>query len=477
MKKNYWQVLTILTITVLALAACGPAATTAPTQAAATSTTAPTQAAAATNTTAPTTAPTQAAATSTTAATQPAAATATTAPSTAIDCKGAKQGDTISMFYQWSGQEEANLNAILKPLVDACGIVIKPLSTRDQAVLETQVKAGTPPDVAFWQISTAKTYANQLQPLDTLGGNKANYAQFFIDQGTVGGKWLGLPVKLDIKTIVWYSPSFFQAHGYTVPTTWNDLNTLVNKMVSDGYVPWSMGLESGAATGWSGADWVEDILLVQQGPQYVQNEISGTTLYNDAGVAQAFKTYGTWATDPKFALGGAKGTLSTNFNTAIDDVFADPPQALMVRQSGFSSGEITTKYPTLQYGTDFDFFGLPGAQGLQAGYDWMLAFHNTPAVQALVTYLTSTLGGQNWAKTNFDLTPNKGGQGAYTAAANIKKAQFLAQATGVVPSIGDVIPGGMDNAIWTGIVNYLNGQDLTTQLNNIANVQKTSLGK
>ncbi len=390
---------------------------------------------------------------------------------------GANKGDKITMFYQWSGQEEARLNQILKPLVDACGITIQPTATRDQAVLETNVKSGTPPDVAFWQISTATQYKTMLIPLDTLGGHKENYDQSFINQGSVDGKWLGLPVKLDIKSIIWYSPAVFQAKGYTVPTTWDQLTALADKMAADGNVPWSMGLESGQATGWTGADWIEEILLVQKGPQYVQDIISGKVPYNDPGVKTAFQTYGKWATDSKYALGGAKGTLSTNFNTAIDDVFSDPPQALMVRQSGFASGEITTKYPNLKYGTDFDFFGVPGVQGLQAGYDWMLAFKNTPAVKALVAYLSSTVGGANWAKASFDLTPNKGGQGQYTDPALKKKADYLSKATAVVPSIGDVIPGGMDNAVWTAVVNYLNGQDLDTQLANVAKVQATSLGK
>jgi len=181
--------------------------------------------------------------------------------------------------------------------------------------------------------------------------------------------------------------------------------------------------------------------------------------------------------DPKYSIGGAQGTLSTNFNVAIDKVFADPPQALMVRQSGFASGEVLTKYPSLKYGTDYAFFGEPGAQGLQAGYDWMLAFKSTPAVKALVAYLTSTMGGANWAKAGFDLTPNSGGAGQYADPALVKKAAFLATAKGVVPSIGDVIPGGFGTAQWTAIVNYINGKDLAAELAAAAKVQATSLGK
>ncbi|MBI4673266.1 MAG: extracellular solute-binding protein [Chloroflexi bacterium] len=220
--------------------------------------------------------------------------------------------------------------------MDACGIVIKPESTRDQALLDTKVQAGTPPDIAFWNVTQLNQYKAKLVPMDQLGATKANYADFFTTPGTIDGKWLGLPVKADIKTIIWYSPVVFQAKGYTVPKTWDELNALVDKMAAAGDVPWSMGLESGDATGWTGSDFIQDLLLVQQGPQYVNDIISGQVAYNDKGVAQAYTTYGKWAKDPKFAVGGAQGTLSTAFLEAIYKPFADPPQAMMVKQSGKS---------------------------------------------------------------------------------------------------------------------------------------------
>lgn len=482
MNKRVLSLFTFIVIAAMLVAGCGGAAATT----AAPATEAPTTAAL--PTTAPaTSAPTEAAtmaATSAPATEAPTAAAtmaATTAPTAAvagpIDCKGAKQGDTIVMFYQWAGQEETRLNQILKPLADACGIVLKPTSTRDQAVLDTQIKAGTPPDVAFWNIAQLVQYQDKLLPLDTLGADKNQYATFFTDPGTINGKWLGLPVKTDIKTIIWYSPTAFQAKGYTVPTTWDELNTLVDKMAANGDVPWSMGFESGNATGWTGADWIEEMLLVQQGPQYVLDIMSGKTPYNDAAMTTAWEAYGKWAKDPKYTNGGAQGTLSTSFNKAIDDVFSDPPKAMMVRQSGFASGEITTKYPDLKYGTDFDFFQVPGSKGIQGGADWLMAFKNTPAVQALITYLSSPLGGANWAKANFDLSPNKGANGQYTDPAEIKKGQILANAQGYVLSLGDVIPDGFNPTLWTGIVNYVNGQDLKTQLDNITQSQKANTGQ
>ena len=438
MNKRIHALLSVVALAALLLAACGGPATTA----------------------APTSAP-------------PTTAPATSPPVTTggIDCMGAQSGDTISMVYQWSGAEETRLQEILKPLVDACGIVLQPEASRDQAILDTKVQAGTPPDIAFWNVTQLVQYKDKLVPMDALGGHKENYASFFTDPGTIDGEWLGLPVKADIKTIIWYSPVVFEAKGYTVPATWAELDALVEEMKANGDVPWSMGMESGDATGWTGSDFIQDLLLVQQGPQYVLDLISGEVAYSDAGVKQAYETYGKWAKDPTYTVGGAQGTLSTPFLDAIYKPFADPPEAMMVKQSGFAGGEVAKKFPDLQYGTDYDFFAVPGAQGLQGGADWLMAFNDTPAVRALVAYLSSTEGGANWAKASFDLSPNKGAAGNYVDPALVKKGEALANTQGFTPDIGDTITGGFGSAEWTAIVNFVNGKALDAELAAAAKVQ------
>lgn len=393
------------------------------------------------------------------------------AQSTSIDCKGAAKGDSVSMLYQWSGQEETRLNQILKPLADACGLVFKPESTRDQALLDTRVQAGTPPDIAFWTLASAQRYQDKLKTMDSLGADKAAYPDFFVGNGTVNGKWLALPVKADIKTIIWYSPAVFKAKGYTVPKTWEDLDALVEKMVANKDVPWSMGFESGDATGWTGSDFIQDILLVKQGPQYVNDIIAGKVPYNDAGVKDAYQTYGKWAKDPKYTVGGAQGTLSTAFLDAIYKPFSDPPQAMMVKQSGFAGGEIQKKFPDLKYGEDYDFFQVPGAKGLQGGADLMLSFSDKPAVKAFVTYLASPAGAIAWAEAGFDESPNKAAVGNYKDPQLQKKAEILANTSGFTYDIGDTIPGGFGKAEWTAIVNFVNGKDLDAELAAAAKVQ------
>jgi len=412
----------------------------------------------------------------------PTAAPPTTPPATeavapAIDCMGARAGDTLTVMYQWSGAEEEKINAILEPFVGACGVQIVAESTRDAAVLDTKAKS-TPPDLLFWPTTAPLTlYGDQLKDLSDLGAHEDNYAVFWIDLGTSGGRWLAVPVKADIKSIVWYSPAQFEAFGYQVPSTFEELGDLVEKMVADGNVPWSMGMESGAATGWTGSDFIQDLLLTQQGPEYVMGLIDGSVPYDDAGVAEAYETYVKWASDAKYTVGGAAGTVSTGFLDAIYKVFSDPAEAMMVKQSGFAGGEVVKQFPDLEYGVDLDFFAFPGAQGMQGGADFLMAFSDTPAARALVGYLTSAEGAAAWAETGFDLSPNMWAAGRYTDPQLAKKAEALASASGFTPDLGDTIPAPFGTAEWKAIVDAVQGANLQTALAGAAAAQEEALGE
>lgn len=480
MKKQFRLVVPLLTIFVLLLAACGggvettEAVPTVDTGAGAVPTESMATEAMPTESMATEAMPTEAMATE---AGTMEATEAAGAPTGEVSCGEAQQGDTVSMLYQWSGVEEEKLMAILQPLVDACGIVLQPETTRDQALLDTRVQAGTPPDIAFWNVVQLQQYADDLVAVDEMGIDPEVYRGGWVETGSVDGKWVGMPVKGDIKTIVWYSPANFEALGYTVPTTWEELDALVEQMVADGNVPWAMGFESGDATGWTGSDWIEDILLVTQGPDFVRGLIDGSVSYDDPAVREAYELYGKWAMDEQYTVGGAQGTLTTSFENAIYQVFSDPPEAMMVRQSGFAGGLIAAQFPELQYGADYDFFQLPGAQAVQTGSDWMMAFNNTPAVAAVYNYLASEAGAQAWAAQGFDISANVAAAGGYQDESLQNRADILYNAEASVPDIGDTIPGGFGSAEWRALVNYINGGDLDAALTEAATAQRTALGQ
>jgi alpha-glucoside transport system substrate-binding protein len=418
-----WRLLSLLAVLSLAIVACGGGAS-------------------------PTTAPTQAPTTGET----PEEST----PAGDDACFGAAQGDEVTLLYQWSGAEEEAFNQAIAPIVEQCGLTIVPESSRDQALLETRVESGDAWDLVFWPtIGPINTYADQLIPLDTLGADSANYAPAWL--ASVNGAWLGVAVKADPKSIVWYSPANFEANGYAVPTTWDEFTALADQMAADGNVPFSMGFESGDATGWTASDFIQDILLATQGSAYVNGILNGSVAYNDAGVANAYQIYSTWAMDPAYSVGGAEGALSTGFLEAIYKPFSDPAEAMMVKQSGFAGGEIMAQFPELQFGTDFDFFPFPGADGVQGGADWMMAFSDEPGVRAIVAYLTSAEGGAHWAQTGFGLSPNSGSAGNYADPISAALADVLAGASAATPDIGDSIQPSFGSAEWQAIVDVVSG--------------------
>ena len=70
-----------------------------------------------------------------------------------------------------------------------------------------------------------------------------------------------LPTNINLKSMVWYPKDDFDAAGYEVPETWDDLIALSDQIVDDGGTPWCVGFESGGDSGWPATDWMEDIML------------------------------------------------------------------------------------------------------------------------------------------------------------------------------------------------------------------------
>ena len=88
----------------------------------------------------------------------------------------------------------------------------------------------------------------------------------FVALGEYKGKHYGVPTNINLKSMVWYPKDDFDAAGYKVPTTWDELMALSDKIVADGSTPWCVGFGSEGSTGWPATDWMEDIMLRTAGP-------------------------------------------------------------------------------------------------------------------------------------------------------------------------------------------------------------------
>jgi len=227
-------------------------------------------------------------------------------------------------------------------------------------------------------------------------------------EGTVYGAFF----KADTKSLVWYSPPVFDAMGYEVPATWDEMMALTDQIVADGGVPWSCGIESAEATGWVSTDWIQDILLRAQGADFVEQWALHEVPWTDAAIKEAFETYYDICADDTYALGGAQGTLNTSFLESLYPPFEDPPGAYMVRQASFAGGVIAEQFPDLVAGEDYTFFMFPEMDGsigapMQGGADVMALFNaDNKATVALMNYVFGAEGGKALAASGWGLSPN-----------------------------------------------------------------------
>nr|MCU0832256.1 ABC transporter substrate-binding protein [Rhizobiaceae bacterium] len=243
-----------------------------------------------------------------------------------FDAKYNLDGQTIKIFGPWRGEDQALVESVLAYFTAASGVKVEYSSSENyeqQIVIDTQ--AGSPPDIAILPqpgLIADLAAKGLVTPLgdETKAWMEENYAAgpSWVGLGTYKGAdgnqtFYAFPYKVDVKSLVWYSPDNFADAGYEVPQTMEDLKALTDKIVADGGTPWCIGLGSGGATGWPATDWVEDMMLRTQSPEtydkWVRNEIP----FNDPAVIGAIEEFGYFARNDKFVAGGAAAVASTDF--------------------------------------------------------------------------------------------------------------------------------------------------------------------
>ncbi len=185
----------------------------------------------------------------------------------------------------------------------------------------------------------AQAAAGTLISLEDLGFDidelEALFGEYFLSLGEFEGEHYGLPTNINLKSMVWYPKDDFDAAGYAVPTTWDELMALSDQIVADGGTPWCVGFESGGATGWPATDWMEDIMLRTAGPDVYDQWVSHEIPFNDPAVANAATVFGDVMFTEGYVLGGAADTPSIAFGDAPLPMFDDPPGCWLHRQASF----------------------------------------------------------------------------------------------------------------------------------------------
>jgi alpha-glucoside transport system substrate-binding protein len=388
---------------------------------------------------------------------------------------------TLTILHALTGDTDtAGLRAAFAQFTEETGVEIQETGTSDFEQLSlTRVQGGNPPDIILhpqpglmYDLIEQGLVFPQNDAVD-VEQLRADMVDGLVELGEVDGDFYGLMVRLSIKSLVWYVPSEFEAGGYDIPETWEDMQALSDQMVADGLTPWCIGIESSDASGWVATDWIEDIMLRLHGGDAYDDWIVNDLPFDSPEVREAIEGY----LDPIWfgegmVFGGSPNILQTSFGDSPLGLFDGT--CMMHRQASFIEGFFPDGTTV---GEDVDFFYLPeiaasgqGAPVLIAG-DLAAAYTDNPSIADFFQYFGTPESGEPWAAEGAWLSPfSDFNTDAYADPSLASQGEIVTEADFARFDASDMMPGAVGaGSFWTEMVNYVQrgGDDLDTALSNI----------
>ena len=213
---------------------------------------------------------------------------------------------TVTVFGAFVDEEAHRFEESIRPFEEKTGIKVIYEGSKDfETLISVRVEGGNAPDIAgLPQPGLMANFAEKGKLVPVWPSLSAlldkNYAPVWRELGSYEGTTYGIFHRVNAKSFVWYPKKAWEKAGYVPPTTWDELNRLMDRMVADGHTPWAVGIEAGGATGWVGTDWIEDIMLRTAGPDAYDRWVSGEMAFNAPEVKAAFEVLGKIWLDPKY---------------------------------------------------------------------------------------------------------------------------------------------------------------------------------
>lgn len=381
---------------------------------------------------------------------------------------GSSASNTVDLLNVWSTDEQASFKAMVDPFVKQNGTKINIESTRDlNATLTTRLQGNNPPDIAILP-NPAKMQQiakqNKLKPLDSVVDKtqlNSDYAKTWIDLGSYNGKLYAIFMKAANKGTIWYNPAQFSSNSYSTPSAFSDLINLSNTIAGSGKYPWSMGVNSGSASGWPAADWIDEIYLLANGPDMYDKWVAHSIPWTDGSVKSAFQMFGQIAGGNHYINGAPQSILATGFTDATYAPYKNPPDAYMNYLGDFAATFIKKQFPSLQAGSGYNFFPFPTINStysgaVTGGADLVTLYTDNDAAKKLVKYLATADAQKIWAGRGGFISVNKSvPTSVYTDAVSKNSAQMLAGASIFRFGADDLMPPSVEDAFWKACLNYI----------------------
>ncbi|MDX9864548.1 MAG: ABC transporter substrate-binding protein [Anaerolineaceae bacterium] len=394
--------------------------------------------------------------------------------------EGKYDGTVVSMTGPFTDEDAVKFDNTIAAFEEATGIDIQYEGSKEfETSISIRVDGGDAPDIAdFPQPGLLANFVRDGKVVDLSTfldeeDLKENYNQSWLDmakmEGPNGPILAGVWQRVNGKSLVWYPKAAFDAAGYTVPETWDEMLALTQQIADDGDTAWCVGIESGTATGWPATDWLEEVMLRTTSLENYDKWTTGELKFDSPEVKNAAETLAEIWFNDDYVYGGRASIVTTFFGDSPVPMFENPPQCWMHKQGNF----ITSFFPEgLEAGTDYDFFYLPpideayGKPVLVAG-DIMAMFNDRPEVRAVMEYFTKGESVKAWVQSGGAISPHFDSDlDWYTNDVDRGVAEIILNADSVRFDGSDLMPGEVGaGSFWKGMTDWVSGTaDLDTVL-------------
>ncbi|WP_369345398.1 ABC transporter substrate-binding protein [Demequina oxidasica] len=394
----------------------------------------------------------------------------------------------VELYGTISGVEAEQLTESLVPFEECTGVVVTYNGSDEfETEINIRVEGGNAPDLAIIpQPGLLQRVVGTGAVVPAPDAVSANVDEFWSpdwkNYGTVGTTFYASPLMASVKGWVWYSPTEFAENGYEVPTTWDELMDLTATMADNGgpgpnYKPWCIGFESGTATGWSGTDWIEDLVLRQAGPDAYDAWVAGDLDFTSPEITKAFESFGDIALNADYVNGGL-GDSASIVDTAFQEAGLEilNGSCSLHHQASFYEAQWPEGTTVAEDGDIWAFLtpnvNADDPAAVTGGGEFVAAFNDKPETVALQTYLSSDTWANERVSIGGVISANKGLDPANASSpigqASIEILQgedttFRFDASDLMPAVVGA------SSFWTGMNDYVSGTPLNTVLTDIEN--------
>lgn len=382
-------------------------------------------------------------------------------------------GDVVDALGPWRDGEADRFADVLEPLQAATGIDVQYVGSADfvQDLRQRVAEGANPPDIAVVpQLGLIEELIDdgELEPLED-GARRLVLESLGIDDATEdaaageGEELYAVPFRLTVKSLVWYRPEVFAEHGWEIPETLDELETLVDAIDEDDEMaPWCFSIQAGSATGWAATDWVEDLVLRTAGADVYERWVQGEVTFADDEIADAFTRFHDLVLARGRTAGGTRAIVETPVDEAWEPLLTDPPGCAMYKQADFATSWMPDDIEIGPDG-DVDLFTLPGVDAdetaLVVGGDQIVQFAHSEDIDRVMAYLAESDAASIWAGEGGFISANPGvGDDVYPDRYRVSIDRAAERATEVVFDASDWMPPDVgSDLLWDQITLWVAG--------------------